>query len=547
MDRPSLQTSPPHRLTWLGAFAHPAFAVVWTASTIAFIGIAMYDTASGWLMTTLDLNPLDVSLVHAAANLPMFLFTLPAGAIADIVDARRLILTVSCASAVMIAIFATLVSFDLATPVLLLLTTFLLSAAWALNAPAWLSILPSLVPKSDLPGAVAANGAAYNLSRTVGPALGGFVIVNFGMSTPFWAFVVANLSVIAALFWWRTPGKETASLPAERFYSAIRLGLRHAANNRLLRATLMRALAFYPFAAAYWGLLPLIARDTGAGAEHYGVLLSAMSAGAIFGSFGQRFLYDRVNLDWVVVLGTVGSAAALVLFGWSHEFVVVLAACFCAGAAWVIVLTGLYVSAQNVLPDWVRGRGLAVFLTALFGMMTVGSAAWGQIAGTIGLKQALLMAAAGIVAGIPISWPWKLQQGGAVDLSPSLHWRRPQAAQDIADGRGPVLVKIAYWIDPKDRERFLRAIDELGHERKRDGAFAWGVFEDMGEFGRFEEGYLIDSWIELMHLRERVTNEDRMLEDEISEMLTRPPHIEFLVAAERRPLRRERGHVPAGG
>ncbi len=492
MEQSSPQGLSPNRKTWLGAFAHPAFAVMWAAGTIALVGIAMYDTASGWLMTTLDLNPFDVSLVHTAANLPMFLFTLPAGAIADIVDPRRLILAVSCAVAAGLAVFAGLVSFDLASPALLLLTTFLLSAAWALNLPAWLSILPSLVPKSDLPEAIAANGVAYNLSRTVGPALGGFAIVNFGMSTPFWAFVAANLGVIAALLWLRAPGKETASLPAERLNSAVRVGLRHAANNRLLRATLVRTLAIYPFAAAYWGLLPLIARRTGAGAEHYGVLLSAISAGAIFGSFGHQFLRDRINLDWMVVLGTVGTAAALGLFGWNREFAVVLAACVCAGAAWVVILTSLYMSAQSVLPDWVRGRGLAVFLTVIFGAVTLSSAAWGQIAGMIGLGQALLVAAAGILAGIPLSWPWKLQRAEAVDLSPSLHWRRPEATLDIADDRGPVLVKIEYWIDPKDRERFLRAIDELGQERKRDGAFAWGIFEDMGEFGRFEEGYLIE-------------------------------------------------------
>ena len=366
------------------------------------------------------------------------------------------------------------------------------------------------------------------------------------MSTPFWAFVAANFGVIAALLWLRAPVKETASLPAERLNSAVRIGLPHAANNRLLRATLARTLAVYPFAAAYWGLLPLIARETGEGAEHYGVLLSAISAGAIVGSFGQRLLHDRINLDWMVVLGTVGTAAALGLFGSTHEFAVVLAACFCAGVAWVVVLTSLYMSAQSVLPDWVRGRGLAVFLTVIFGAVTISSAAWGEIAGRIGLREALLLAAAGVLAGIPLSWPWKLQQGETVDLSPSLHWRRPEAAQDIADDRGPVLVKIEYWIDPKDRERFLRAIDELGLERKRDGAFAWGIFGDMGEIGRFEEGYLIESWLELMHLRERVTNEDRMLEDEISEMLIRPPHIEFLIAAERQPLRRKSHDAPTG-
>jgi predicted MFS family arabinose efflux permease/quinol monooxygenase YgiN len=546
MEAPSPEQASAGR-PWLGAFAYPAFATLWLASTTAMIGIAMYDTASGWLMTTLDLNPLDVSLVHAATNLPMFLFTLPAGAIADIFNPRKLIVAVSCATAVLASIFAAVVSFDLASPMMLLLTTFLLSAAWAINLPAWLSILPGLVPKQDLPGAIAANGVGYNLSRTIGPALGGFVIVHFGVSTPFWAFVVANLGVIGALMWWRgPPRKQRGSLRAERLNGAVRTGIRHAVNNRLLGATIVRTLAVYPFAAAYWGLLPLIARRTGEGAEHYGLLLSMISAGAIGGSFGQRFLRDRINLDWMVVLGTMGTAAALALFAWTDDFAIVLGACFLAGAAWVVILTSLYVSAQNVLPEWVRGRGLAIFLTVVFGTTTFGSAAWGHIAGKIGLTEALFLAAAGVLAGIPLSWPWRLHKGEAVDLSPSLHWNAPETAEQIPDDRGPVLVKIEYRIDPKDRTAFLRALDELGEERRRDGAFAWGIFEDMSEFGRFEEAYMIESWLELMHMRERVTNEYRMLENEIREMLTQPPRIEFLVAAERDPQRYSPRDAPVG-
>jgi MFS family permease len=546
MDTPASQQSSTERAHWLGVFAHPIFAVVWLANTAALLGIAMYDTTSGWLMTTLDLNPLHVSLVHAATNLPMFLFTLPAGAIADIVNPRRLIIAVSCAIAALLSIFAAVLSFDLASPAILLLTTFLLSAAWALSAPAWLSILPSLVPKQDLPDAISAHGVGYNLSRTVGPALGGFAIVHFGMTTPLWAFVAVNFGVIAALSWWQGPCRQTGVLPAERLNRAVRTGIRHAAHNRFLRATLVRTLAVYPFAAAYWGLLPLIARRTGEGAEHYGMLLSMISAGAIVGSLGQRFLRNRINLDWMVVLGTIGAAIALFLFASTKDFALVLAACFCAGAGWVVVLTSLYVSAQNVLPDWVRGRGTAIFLATIFGTMTISSAAWGQIAGKIGLSEALFLAAVGVLVTIPLSWPWKLHRGEPMDLTPSLHWDAPQTAEPISNDRGPVLVKIEYRIDPKDRTRFLRALDELGEERRRDGAFAWGVFEDMSEIGRFEEGYLIESWLELMHLRERVTNEYRILEDEIKDMLIQTPHIEFLVAAEREPLRRRRRDAAVG-
>ncbi len=532
--------------SWLGAFAHRAFAVVWLASTIALVGISMYDTASGWLMTTLDLNPVDVSLVHAATTLPMFLFTLPAGALADIVDPRRLLLAITYAIVALMALLAGLVSFDLVTPAVLLLTTFLLSALWSVNAPAWLAILPALVPKDELPGALAANGVAYNLSRTVGPALGGMAIATYGLSSPYWAFAATNLVVIAALSWWRPPPRPTAPLPAERLTGAVRTGIRHALNNRLFRATLVRTVAVYPFTAAYLGLLPLIARDSGLGAQRYGVLLSVISAGALFGSLAVRHLQRVLNLDQMVVLGSVAVAAALAGFALGHVFPLLLASSFCGGAGWVLVQTSLYVSAQNVLPQWVRGRGLAIFLTVIFGSVALASAAWGQAAAKFDLDPVLLAAAAGVLLAIPATWRWKLQNAEALDLTPSLHYQRPQTAEPIGDDRGPVLVKIAYRIESKDRDRFLRAIDELGEQRRRDGAFAWGVFEDMAEIGRFEEAYLIESWLELMHFRERVTNEDRVVEDEISAMLTGAPRIEFLVAAERGAPRRRRLGAASG-
>jgi predicted MFS family arabinose efflux permease len=540
-------TQPPQSKpsSMLGAFAHPAFTIVWTASTFALIGIAMYDTASGWLMTTFDLNAFDVSLLHTATTLPIFLFTLPAGAIADVVDPRRMIIAVSYAIAALMAIFAAVVSLDFVSPMVLLFTTFILSAAWSLNAPAWLSITPQLVPKPVMPAAMAAHSVGYNLSRTLGPALGGFIIVRYGAAAALWIFVGANLIVIAALTWWRAPSRQRASLPAERLGSALRTGLRHTANNRLMWATLARTLAIYPFTAAYWGLLPLIARRTGPGAEHYGILLSAISVGAILGSLGHERLRHKFGADRLVAAGTILTAVAMTLFAVSQDLPMSLCACLLAGVAWINNLTCLYTSAQNVLPDWVRGRGLAVFLTVIYGTMTLCSAAWGEIAARFGLTSALLIAAAAAIAVIPLAWRWKLQQG-ALDLSPSQHWSMPETREEIDQTRGPVMVKIEYRIDPKDGPAFVQALDELGFERRRDGAFAWGIFEDAGDLGRYEEAYLIESWLELMHLRERVTNADRVLEDGIREMLIAPPRIEFLISAERGDEARSRRVEPTG-
>jgi predicted MFS family arabinose efflux permease len=531
-----------------GAFGHLPFTVIWIASTIGLIGIAMYDTASGWLMTTLNADPLAVSSVQIATSLPMFLFTLPAGALADVIDARRFLIVVSSAIAALMATFGALVFLDLATPFSLLATTFVLSSAWALNAPAWLSITPALVPRSDLDAAIAAGGVGYNISRVVGPALGGLAIVELGMAAPFWAFAASNLAAIAALVWWRSPRRSAESLPAERLTSAVRTGFRHAANNQPLRATMVRTVAIYPFASAYLALLPLIARSQiGQGPEFYGVLLGAISAGAIAGSFAINRLKDKLGPDRVVALGSIATAIALVLFGLARGPLLALGASFLAGGSWIVVLASLYVSAQEALPDWVRGRGLSIFLTVIFGAMTVGSAVWGKVAAMAGLPTAQFVAAAGAILAIPLTWSWKLQTAAQLDLSPSLHWQVPPFTLKVENDQGPVLVSVEYRVDSKNRSEFLAALEEMGHERKRDGAFAWGVFEDAVLEGRYVETFLIESWLELRHLRQRVTNADRMIEDRSLGLLNDAPQSAILVAPERRGGSRKWRFAGAGG
>ena len=169
-------------------------------------------------------------------------------------------------------------------------------------------------------------------------------------------------------------------MPAERLTSAVRTGFRHAANNPHLRATLIRTVAIYPFASAYLALLPLIARRQMAqGPEFYGILLCAISIGAIGGSFAISGSSIGSGPDRVVAVGTIGIAVALVLFGLAREPAIALCASVVAGASWIVVLATLYVSAQFALPDWVRGRGLAIFLTVIFGATTFSSAVWGKL------------------------------------------------------------------------------------------------------------------------------------------------------------------------
>ncbi len=515
-------------------FLYPNFAVLWTATVIANIGTWMYSAASGWLMTSLDPDPLTVSLVQAATTLPMFLFAVPAGALADIFDKRRFLIAIEVAATAVAAIYATLVALDLATPDNVLLFSFLIGAVGALAAPTWQSVVPQLVPKEDLPAAVVANSVGINVSRALGPALGGLAIGALGIAAPFWFTAISNLTIVGALLWWRGSQRSAGRLLPEHFGGAIRAGFRYARHNPHLRATLIRAVGFFLFGSAYWALLPLVARlQISGGPQLYGTLLGAIGAGAVAGAFALPWLKKKLGADRLMAAGTLGTSVALVLYGLAREPTGALAASILAGVSWIAVLSTLNVSAQVALPDWVRGRGLAIFVTVFFGTMTLGSAAWGELAGIAGLPATHLIASAGALAAIPVTWRWKLQTGAAIDLTPSMHWPAPLTAQSLDYDRGPVLVTVEYRVNPRDREAFLEALARLGRERRRDGAFSWDVFEDAAAEGQFIEIFLLDSWLEHLRQHERVTKSDRLAQEAVQQFhLTGAPKVTHFVAAE---------------
>ncbi len=513
------------------AFRYRTYTVIWIASVVASIGTWMYNAGSGWLMTSLNANPLIISLVQVATSLPMFLFAMPAGALADMVDRRRFLIFGETATMIASAIFAALVWFHLVTPFSLLLFMFLIGAGSALTSPAWQAIVPQLVPTQDLAPAIAANSVGFNISRAVGPALGGLMIASLGIAAPFWFNAISNLATVGALLWWRPPARAVERLPAERLVSAINTGLRYTRHNPHLRATLIRTVGFFLFGSAYWALLPLVARNQIAGGPAlYGVLLGGIGAGAVGGAFILPWLKVKLGPDGIVRAGTLGTAVALLLYGKSHEPSVALAASGIAGASWIAVLASLNISAQVALPDWVRGRGLAVFGAVMFGAMTLGSVAWGEIAGMTSLHMAHFIAAGGAMLAIPLTLRWKLQTGAGFDLTPSMHWPTPVLATPVESDRGPVLVTVEYQLSTgQDREKFLALLERLRHERARDGAYAWGIFEDTAKPGCFLETFLVESWLEHLRQHKRVTKADRLLQDHIHLLLERLPVVRHLL------------------
>ena len=527
-----------------GLFGNPAFTVILVATSLSSVGLAMYDTGSAWLMTSLNPSPRLVSAVQVATTLPFFLLTLPAGALTDVVDPRRLLILAEAALTAVSIAFAAAVAAGLASPLSLLATSFLMGMGGALAAPAWLLITPILVRRSELDSAIAIDTASYNVARAIGPAIAGYAIARFSIALPFWCCCAGNLGLLGALIWWRAPRRPNETLPAERLISAMTTGVRYVRYSREMDATLIRAIAFFPFASAYLALLPLVARgQTGDGAEVYGELMAAIGLGSIVATFALNWLKARLGPNGLAALGAIGAVVSLFLLAAARGPAAALAASFVAGASSIIALTTFFVSAQVALPDWVRGRGLAIFLTVYFGALTLGSAVWGEVATLKGVPFALTSAGVGALIGLALTWRWKLQTGAAQNLTPSMRWRAPCFLNRVADDEGPILAIAEYVIDPRDSGAFLAVMHDISLERKRDGAYGWHMFEDPDEVGKMVETYLIHSALELKYRQARETIADQMIEDQANQFLKAPVETRYLVAPRRalRPWRRRIG------
>ncbi|MEM9629042.1 MAG: MFS transporter [Pseudomonadota bacterium] len=504
--------SPPSAMA---PFRHRAFTFLWIATVASNIGTWMHDVGAGWLMTELAPSPMLVAMVQAATTLPIFLFALLAGAIADIVDRRRLLIWVNVAMGIAAALMAALVHLQLMTPWLLLAFSFVFGTGAAFIAPAWQAIVPKLVPKEELSSAIALNSMGINISRAIGPALAGFLIVGAGLASPFLVNALSVIGIVAALWWWSS-GTTARTLPPEHIGGAIRAGLRYAVYSGPLKATLVRAAAFFVFASAFWAMLPLIAREVlQGGATFYGILLTAVGAGAVVGAFLLPVIKKRLGADALVAGGTIGTAAVLLIMATVNSQVIAVIAAALAGLSWIAVLSSLNVSAQTSLPDWVRARGLSIFLTVFFGSMSLGSLGWGQVASIWDIPTALIVAALGALAVIPLTWRAHLGQGEALDLTPSMHWPEPVLATDTTPD-GPVMIQVTYRVEAADREAFQALMPALADSRRQGGGYRWALMNDAADPERFVESWWEASWLDHQRHHVRVTEDSRKLQERIA-------------------------------
>lgn len=490
------------------------FRWLWIASVTSNIGTWFQNVGASWMMTTLTPSPTLVALVQSATSLPMFLLSLPAGAIADVLDRRRLLLITQT--------WMTLAAFGLwaftaanaTTPGILLTFTFLLGLGAAMTGPAWQASIPEMVPREDLPSAVVLGSIGFNIARAAGPALAGVVVATAGPAVTFLVNAVSFLGVLVVLFFWRRPAEE-AVLPAERILGAMTTGLRYVRHAPEVLAPIVRGTTFVFCGASLWALLPLVARnELKTGAQGYGLLLGSLGVGAVAGAMVLPRLKRNNSTDGVVAVATFVFAVATVALAYVREFWLLMIAMLLAGGAWLSLLSSLNVAVQTVVPSWVRGRALSVYMLVFFGGLAGGSALWGAVAEHLGTSRALLIAAGGMIVGLAATFRIHLRSGEGLNLAPSRQWPAPIVAHDLEPDRGPVLVTVQYRIDPARADEFVKAMQHVRRIRKRDGALQWGLFVDSADPALYTEVFLGKSWIEHLRQHERVTVADRDIEAE---------------------------------
>jgi MFS family permease len=402
--------------TWT-PLRRPVFRMLWITWLTSNICMWMNDVAAAWLMTSLSTSPVMVALVQTASTLPVLLLGVPSGALADILNRRRYYLGTQCWVALNAVVLCVAMFADLMTAPLLLVLTFANGIGLAMRWPVYAAIVPELVPRRELQAAIALNGVAMNASRIIGPMIAGALLASVGGAYVF--LLNAVLSIIAGIviLRWRTELK-VSTLPGERFFGAMRVGLQYVGQSPSLRVVLWRVGLFFLQSTALLALLPLVAKHMHeGGAGVFTVLLASMGLGAVTAAMWLPHLRVLITRDRLLSYGSLLQAAAMVIVGFAPNVYVAAPAMIVSGAAWITVVNTLTVAAQLELPDWVRARGMSIYQMALMGSASISAALWGKVADLSDVQWSLALAAVTGLAGLVATRRLQVGPAEGIDLT----------------------------------------------------------------------------------------------------------------------------------
>ncbi len=502
--------------TALVPLRNATFRSLWIASVVAWLGTWLQNTGAGWLMTTLAPDPLIVSMVQAATIMPVFLLALPGGAMADIVDRRLFLIGTQIWTILAATLLAILTLSGAMTATWLLALTFAIGIGTAMTAPAWSAVVPELVPREDLVQAIVMNGIGYNLTRAIGPALAGFLILMGGPSLAFCLYATSITAVIGALVMWKRNARHFTGLPREHFLSAMRAGVRFVRNTPAIRSAMMRTIAYSIPCSAPWAMLPLFVRqELGLGAGMYGVILGMMGIGGVTSGMLLPFARARFSRGRTVLVCTLSSCAGIALLAAARHWAVAAFAMLLFGVGWTAAYATMQAAAQLACPPWVRARSLSIYQLAQNGALTLGSFAWGALAAHIGMPVTLGLAAALGVTLAVAALGYRIETVSAGTAPPpGQNPLTPEAPAAelvplLRNARGRVMETVHYRVAPDQRDAFMAIMRDLRRLRGRAGAQFWQLYEDVAHPEGWIEIWSMESWTD--HLREagRLSDTDR--------------------------------------
>jgi len=499
-----LPAVPPEMSPWK---SH-TFRSVWIANLASHFGVMIQAVAAAWVMTQLGGSTQMVALIQTASTLPIVLFSLWTGALADGYERRLILIAAQSFMLIASAMLAIYAALGLLTPWLLLTFTFLIASGMAVKIPTIQAALSDMVPREALPAAVAMNGMGFNVARSLGPAIGGIVVAGLGAASAFILNAASYIGLIIVLFRWKEPAAPR-SLPAERLGNAVVTGLHYVAMSPDICTVLLRVMVFGIAGSATTALMPLIALHLlGGGPLTYGLLLGAFGLGAVGGAFATARLRQRLSNEGLVRLSVVAMIVSGLVSAISPYLAVTLTALLIGGAGWVIAYSTFNLVVQTTSPRWVVARTLSIYQIANFAGLACGSAAFGWLAERQGVSTSLLVAAALQLASVGLGAVRKLPFSNPSDLDPLDHFEEPATVVPVEARTGPVDISLEYRIAPERVTDFLSAMTVRKRIRCRDGAKRWRLYRDLSEADLWTERYHVATWLDYLRHNSRRTKAD---------------------------------------
>jgi MFS family permease len=491
------------------------FLAIWIAAMTSNIGSLIQSVGEKWQMTQLTPSTFLVALIETGTTLPILLLGLAAGAIADIVDRRRWLITTQVFMMGVAGVLSVLTFLHMITPGILFAMAMLIGIGSSLSMPAFQAIVPEILPKQDLSGGVALNSAGYNISRAIGPALGGLIVGWLGAG---WAFLLNAISFLAVVVvMWRWKRQVPAhDLPSERFLGAMKVGFRYVRHSRPLQIILVRTTGYIWFSGVIFSLLPALAiHRLGLGSTGFGLLTSCVGAGAVFITFVLPQLRIRFSANQLLAGFTIVAVLAQLVIALEPHILIIALCLFLAGTSWLAIFSTINTAIQLSVPSWVKARAFGAYQMAWGGAMALAAAFWGAVAERLGLPAGFALSALGML--IVLFFIGRLHiavfEEEEQDLAP--HTDTPHSETSIPLDAGPILVQLEFSIPERHKESFLEAMQQVRRLRLRDGAMRWALFEDPERTSeghlKYMECYLSSSMGEHLRQHHRNTNADRQV------------------------------------